>query len=666
MITFHERQTRRLFAVAAAIALLLVVLAVLQYRWLGDVSAAERDRMRATLQTRANDFAQAFDGQITRVFTAFHVDPERLDADPAATLAESYARMPVDVAPPGLIKGIFIVNPADADNNAVQRFRPDASRIDSVPMPPELRDWIGRLRRALPSGGSGASPLLIADAVDATLPGLVIAVPHVRRTTTDGQLTVLADPASLARAVVVELDPEQLRQHVLAPLLRKYFGESDYLVTVVRRDDPSHVVYADDPRVTLDDKSADVTAGVFELRLEDVTHAMLPPPRGTAADAKGKLSITIVRRANGIDGRRLFLGTSDNQGAWKLYARYRNDSLDALVASSRRRNFALVLAVLVLLGGSMALIIASADRQRRLAQQQMEFVAAVSHELRTPLAVICSAGENLADGVVRDRDQVKRYGRVVQTEGRRLGDMVERVLLFAGIGAGVRTHAEHDVDVDRVVDDAVGGVSSDAVDRGVTVTVHRTAPLPTVVGDPDALRSALQNVVGNAVKYSTTGGGVDVTTETLHESQVIRIVVSDRGLGIDAADLPHVFKPFYRGRRAIDAQVRGSGIGLSLVLQIVREHGGDVAVESHVGQGTTVTIVLPAKMAADSADGRRRVVLRHRLKQPRRDHDAARAHRGRRGRPANDARRSAVERGVQRRYRERRRGRPRACVGRRP
>ncbi|HZR27121.1 MAG TPA: HAMP domain-containing sensor histidine kinase [Vicinamibacterales bacterium] len=615
MITFHERQTRRLFAVAAAIALLLVVLAVLQYRWLGDVSAAERDRMRATLQTRANDFAQAFDGQITRVFTAFHVDPERLDADPAATLAESYARMPVDVAPPGLIKGIFIVNPADADNNAVQRFRPDASRIDSVPMPPELRDWIGRLRRALPSGGSGASPLLIADAVDATLPGLVIAVPHVRRTTTDGQLTVLADPASLARAVVVELDPEQLRQHVLAPLLRKYFGESDYLVTVVRRDDPSHVVYADDPRVTLDDKSADVTAGVFELRLEDVTHAMLPPPRGTAADAKGKLSITIVRRANGIDGRRLFLGTSDNQGAWKLYARYRNDSLDALVASSRRRNFALVLAVLVLLGGSMALIIASADRQRRLAQQQMEFVAAVSHELRTPLAVICSAGENLADGVVRDRDQVKRYGRVVQTEGRRLGDMVERVLLFAGIGAGVRTHAEHDVDVDRVVDDAVGGVSSDAVDRGVTVTVHRTAPLPTVVGDPDALRSALQNVVGNAVKYSTTGGGVDVTTETLHESQVIRIVVSDRGLGIDAADLPHVFKPFYRGRRAIDAQVRGSGIGLSLVLQIVREHGGDVAVESHVGQGTTVTIVLPAKMAADSADGRRRVVLRHRLKQ---------------------------------------------------
>lgn len=593
---------------------LLVVLAVLQYRWLGDVSTAERDRMRANLQTRANDFAQAFDSQITRVFTTFHVDPERLDADPAATLGESYGRLPVNLAPPGLVKGIFIVNPADADNNTVQRFRPEASRIDTVSMPPELRDWIARLRRALPTGSGAASPLLIADAVDATLPGFVIAVPHVKRTSTNGQLTVLADPASLARAVVVELDPEVLREHVLWPLLRKYFGDADYLVTVVRRDDPSRVIFADDPRVTLDDTSADVTAGVFELRMDDVTRAVLPPPHGTAADARGKLSVTIVRRANGVDGRRLFLGTTDSQGAWKLYARYRNDSLDALVTRSRRRNVAIVIAVLVLLGGSVALIIASADRQRRLAQQQMEFVAAVSHELRTPLAVICSAGENLADGVVSDRDQVKRYGAVVETEGRRLGDMVERVLLFAGLGSGTRTQAVADVDLSRVIEDAVAGIKADAADRRVTVTVHATAALPTVAGDADALRSALQNVIGNAVKYSANDAAVDVTTEVLH-GEIVRIIVADRGLGIDAADLPHIFKPFYRGRRAVDAQVRGSGIGLSVVRHVVRAHGGDVAVESRAGQGTTVTIVLPAKSSADSVDGRRKVVLRHRFKE---------------------------------------------------
>src|SRR5207247_8670753 len=102
-------------------------------------------------------------------------------------------------------------------------------------------------------------------------------------------------------------------------------------------------------------------------------------------------------------------------------------------ATSRRRNLAISLGVLGLLAASFVLILGSAQRQHRLARQQIEFVAAVSHELRTPLAVICSAGDNLADGVVADGPQVTRYVTLLQTEGRRLSDMVERVLEFAGI-----------------------------------------------------------------------------------------------------------------------------------------------------------------------------------------------------------------------------------------
>jgi signal transduction histidine kinase len=294
-------------------------------------------------------------------------------------------------------------------------------------------------------------------------------------------------------------------------------------------------------------------------------------------------------------------------GAWRLLTRYRSDSLDAIVAASRRRNFAIVIVVLLLLGGSVALTMASAERARRLARQQMEFVAAVSHELRTPLAVICSAGENLADGVVADAAQVRRYGSLVKTEGRRLGDMVERVLLFAGIGSGVRTQALADVDVSRVIADAVAGVSADAQDRGVAVTVEPKPALPTVAGDADALRSAVQNIVGNAVKYSTSGGTVDVAADLASRS-IVRIRVVDRGIGIDAEDLAHVFKPFYRGRRAVDAQVRGTGIGLSVVRHVIRAHGGDVKVESRVGEGTVVTLVLPVGSAAEAAEGRRPVV----------------------------------------------------------
>ncbi len=318
------------------------------------------------------------------------------------------------------------------------------------------------------------------------------------------------------------------------------------------------------------------------------------------------MAITIVRRGDGGDGARVLLGGGP-QSAWTLNARHRSGSLEAVVAQSRRRNIAISLGVLGLLAASVVLVMIAAQRQRRLLEQQMEFVASVTHELRTPLAVICSAGENLADGVVAEAAQVKKYGSLIETEGRRLGDMVERVLAFAGINAGARPQATADVDVARVIADAVSGVSADALDRRVRVDVRSPSAIPTVVGDADALRSAIQNVIGNAVKYSPTGGAVDVSAEVV-ASGIVRIRVADRGLGIDAGDLPHVFKPFYRGRRAIDAQVRGTGVGLSVVRHVVRAHGGDVTIESRAGEGTTVTMILPAGLAADQADGRRKVV----------------------------------------------------------
>jgi signal transduction histidine kinase len=300
----------------------------------------------------------------------------------------------------------------------------------------------------------------------------------------------------------------------------------------------------------------------------------------------------------------VLMAGGDGQGAWQVRVRHRSGSLEAIVTQSRRRNLAISLGVLGLLGASFILVIAAAQRQQRLARQQMEFVAAVSHELRTPLAVICSAGENLADGVVADGQQVKRYGALIGTEGKRLGDMVERVLQFAGISSGAHTHARAEVDLARVIVDAVNGVVADARDRGVTVTVHPHAELPPITGDTDALRSALQNIVGNAVKYSQDGGSVDVTADVLHDGGIVRIRVADRGLGIDANDLPHIFKPFYRGRRAVDAQVRGTGVGLSVVLHVVQSHGGDVHLDSRAGAGTTVTVLLPATSASDLAEGR--------------------------------------------------------------
>ena len=144
----------------------------------------------------------------------------------------------------------------------------------------------------------------------------------------------------------------------------------------------------------------------------------------------------------------------------------------------------------------------------------------------------------------------------------------------------------------------------DALDRGVTIAVRVGADigahgdLAAVSGDPDALRSAIQNIVGNAVKYSPDGATVDVAATAQGPAVQIRVV--DRGLGIDKDDLPHIFKPFYRGRRAVAAEVRGSGVGLSVVRHVIDAHHGTIAIDSRAGEGTTVTVVLPAAAHASS------------------------------------------------------------------
>jgi signal transduction histidine kinase len=614
---FHDRQPRWHLLAVAVLVVLLTTLGTFQYRWLGAVSEAERARMRESLQTRAAEFTHEFDRELTRLYLGFNLEGDALEANPGAALADALTRTQTGGGA-SLVKEVFLVDGQGPRAGMLQRLDVGSRTLSPIDWPPALDAWRRRAGHVAPFASGPLSPILLSDAVDASVPALVIPVPRVRRIDSPDRggrnVSVLPDPGAIARAVVVWLDADRLRTQLLGPLVAKYFGAggaSEYIVTIVGRDDPSHTVYASPPDARLDERSADVSSGLFDLRMDEVSRlaaafGLAVPPRHDAA-APDKVAITIVRRAARGDGARVLMTGGERQGAWQVRLRHRGGSLEAIVAQSRRRNLAIGLGVLGLLGASFILVVVAAQRQQRLARQQMEFVAAVSHELRTPLAVICSAGENLADGVVADSQQVKRYGSLIETEGRRLGDMVERVLLFAGIGSGVRSMARAEVDLGKVIGDAVNEVGADARDRGVTVTVQPGGTLPPVVGDADALRSAVQNIVGNAVKYSPSGGSVDVTTEIL-DGAIVRIRVADRGIGIDAGDLPHVFQPFYRGRRAIDAQVRGTGVGLSVVLHVVQSHGGDVHLDSRVGEGTTVTVVLPAASASDQPDGRGRVV----------------------------------------------------------
>jgi signal transduction histidine kinase len=249
-------------------------------------------------------------------------------------------------------------------------------------------------------------------------------------------------------------------------------------------------------------------------------------------------------------------------------------------------------------------VVLNARRSERLAAQQMDFVATVSHELRTPLAVIRSAAQNLSAGVVHEAEQARRYGDLIEQEGRRLTDMVEQVLAYAGVSDARGLVGARAADIGAIVSDVLAASAPLVESAGFEQAIAIAPELPLVMADEGAVRRAVHNLVTNALKYGADGRWLGVTVRRIaaareKDADEVQIAVSDRGRGIDPQDLPHIFEPFYRGRFAIDRQIHGNGLGLSLVKRIAEAHGGRVSVRSAADQGTTFTLHLPALTEVD-------------------------------------------------------------------
>lgn len=276
---------------------------------------------------------------------------------------------------------------------------------------------------------------------------------------------------------------------------------------------------------------------------------------------------------------------------WTLYMTSAQ-GLNETGVIGRQRFLLLAMALMVVFLIAGAYFIARAIRgDLAVARMQSDFVSAVSHEFRSPLTSIRQLSELLALGRVPSEDRRRVYYETLVRETTRLQSLVEALLNFGRMEAGVRRYRFEPLDAAVLVSRVAAEFEPRIAGSGRRIELDGSAGSCTIDADPEALSVALRNLVDNALKYAPDGDAVRVKWGV--EDSRVAIRVRDRGPGIPDSERRAIFRRFVRGSAAEAANVKGSGVGLAMVRHIVAAHGGDVVLESELGTGSEFTILLP-------------------------------------------------------------------------
>jgi len=279
----------------------------------------------------------------------------------------------------------------------------------------------------------------------------------------------------------------------------------------------------------------------------------------------------------------IFYGTGKEPlAALEIY--YPLGSIDRVVSSRRTADLMVGTGILAVLFLSFLVMNRLYLRAKRLREREREFVAGVSHELRTPIAVIKSASSNLAGGLITDQEKVNTYGTVIEEQSQRLSKMVEGILTFAGL-SNRRGQEEELFDPRHLIEEVVSEMEPTAEKKELEIIIEMEKEennlAGTVLSYPRALRLVLENLLTNAVYHGgETPIYVRLSVGRGKKSNFFIIHVEDRGPGIPSQEAESVFEAFLRGSSAVENQRKGSGLGLHLIKEVLKEIGGSIELES--------------------------------------------------------------------------------------
>lgn len=593
----------------AGLTALIVVVGALQYRSLERASVADSEKAKARVKDQAERFAADLNREIQGAYFNFQVDKRSWEANDATDFNQRYDFWKSNTQYPELISGFtyFWTDPAKRSlhYDLERRSFVEVEMDDNVT---HWREMVADPATFNPIDIDRSTLLLPIHSTANAGPNMV-----VQRGTVDERVRI-AIPERIGY-LAIKLDETVIKDRLIADLTTKYFGDGEFISGI--RDRNGQIVSG----VLPGDHSPDISVPLLSVAPDSLfffSNREILPTIGLKPTVERSEGVVVNSRvesrsftrempANGT--RRMTIELNGTSSApktsvfstmtdgtqpdpnWTLAVTHREGSIDIATASALRRELLVGLGLLSLIIGAVAAIIISAMRSRRLAQRQLDFVSSVSHEFRTPLAVIYSAGENLADGVAKDSEQIGRYGELIRNEGRKLSGMVEQILGFAGARSGKRQYSFAPHNVATLIATAVEECKPLANEKGIVVDVDVSDDDLLIYADGAAIDTAIRNLLANSFKYSNGSPSIKITATRTNDR--ISISVEDNGIGISKADLKHVFEPFYRSSDVVDAQIHGNGLGLSIVKQIVDAHRGSIDVASQPGIGSTFTIELP-------------------------------------------------------------------------